>query len=290
MPNSKLRVSVVIPVYNEEKRIKPCLKALMTQTVKPYEIIIVDNNCTDKTIEIVKKNRKIKIVKESFQGMAAARTKGFNVAKGDILARIDADTILPPDWIAQVIQQFRDDPELAGLSGYGIVRAGSNIPKCLWRSMSIFWSRVYFTHCRAFFGVDILWGSNMAIRQSVWMQIKDLCMTNNNDIHEDQDLSLAIASIGGIIKINPNLLVSVNFYETEHFGKYWHYLMMKRRGRKLHKAHSRSRLPTMRKINPIKRCWFFIITLPLHAIYNFYTLFNSATRLIATLLKKLFTK
>lgn len=49
-----LRVSVVIPVYNEEKYIEKCLAALFSQKVKADEIIVVDNNCTDRTIDIVK--------------------------------------------------------------------------------------------------------------------------------------------------------------------------------------------------------------------------------------------
>ena len=54
-----MKVSVVIPVYNEEKYIKNCLESLMKQEEKPDEIIVVDNNCTDETINIVKKYGKI---------------------------------------------------------------------------------------------------------------------------------------------------------------------------------------------------------------------------------------
>ena len=56
-----MKVSVVIPVYNEEKYIKNCLESLMKQEEKPDEIIVVDNNCTDETINIVKKYNGIKI-------------------------------------------------------------------------------------------------------------------------------------------------------------------------------------------------------------------------------------
>src|SRR3989304_3585243 len=59
-----MKVSVVIPVYNEEKYIKNCLDSLMNQTEKPDEIIVVDNNCTDKTVSIVKKYKRIKIIQE----------------------------------------------------------------------------------------------------------------------------------------------------------------------------------------------------------------------------------
>ena len=57
-------ISIVIPAYNEEKRIEACLKNIVTQIEKPFEVIVVDNNCTDKTAEIAREfeqnNLKIK--------------------------------------------------------------------------------------------------------------------------------------------------------------------------------------------------------------------------------------
>jgi glycosyltransferase involved in cell wall biosynthesis len=280
MIKENLCVSVVIPAYNEESRIADCLDALMRQTVKPCEIIVVDNNCTDKTVVIAQKYKGVKIVKELFQGRAAAREKGFNTAKGDILARFDADTVLPSSWIERVAREFTDDPHLAGLTGYGVARVEVNVPRFLWRSVSKIWSWTYFTHCRGFFGVDILWGGNMAIRRSAWLKAKNLCMPKNNEIHEDQDVSLAIASIGGVVKIDPQLVVSVDFYETEYFEKYRRYWLMKRRGRKLHKAHARSKLRTLRKINFAKRCILLIVTVPIEVFYGALTLINSAIKVV----------
>ena len=63
-----MKVSVVIPVYNEEKKISNCLNSLMKQDEKPDEIIVVDNNCIDKTISIVKKYATVKIIQEKKTG------------------------------------------------------------------------------------------------------------------------------------------------------------------------------------------------------------------------------
>jgi glycosyltransferase involved in cell wall biosynthesis len=286
MHQKNYRISVVIPAYNEAARIKGCLDALMRQTVKPYEIIVVDNNCTDTTVAIAQKYKGVKVVKESFQGRAAARDKGFNSAKGDIIARFDADTQLPPDWVARVTTEFANDPELAGLSGYGIARLVVGMPNSVVLAVSHFWSWVWFTHCRAFFGVEIMWGGNMAIRCSRWLKIKDLCIPYNNDIHEDIDISLAMASIGGKVRIMPSLLVSVDFYETEHLGKFLRYNVMKRRNRRLHYKHSRSQLKTFKKINWLKRLWYYCIINPFDVVYFIHTAMNSLARSIAGVFKR----
>lgn len=285
-----LSISVVIPAYNEESRIKDCLKALMTQTVPPYEIIVVNNNCTDKTVKIASEFKGITIVKEFVQGRAPARDCGFNYATGDILARFDADTILPPNWIERVGSEFAKDPILSGLSGYGVARVGAGIPKVLWSAMSHMYSWVYNAHCRAFFGAEIMWGGNMAIRRSTWLKIKKLCISLNDNIHEDQDISLALASVGGKVKTIPSLVVSVDFYEIEHFGKIWRYNKMKRRNRRLHNVHPRSRLRTMRKISWPKRLGYYLVSSPLEFLYFVLAAYNSVRRYIVNRTKLLFAK
>jgi glycosyltransferase involved in cell wall biosynthesis len=78
------RVSVIIPCFNEEAVLANCLEALRAQTSVPLEVIVVDNNSSDKTALIAKKFG-VKVVQEKQQGLIPARNKGFSVAKGDIL-------------------------------------------------------------------------------------------------------------------------------------------------------------------------------------------------------------
>lgn len=100
-----MKVSVVIPAYNEEKFIKKALKSVTNQLVDADEIIVVNNNSSDKTVEITR-SFSVRIIDEKKQGMISARNTGFDNAKYDIIARIDADVQVPPDWIQRIKRNF----------------------------------------------------------------------------------------------------------------------------------------------------------------------------------------
>ena len=114
-----MNLSVVIPAYNEEKRIGHCLKSVFNQTVKPYEVIVVDNNSTDRTVEIAREMG-AKVVVQPLQGATYARNMGFDEAKGEVIARTDADTIVPNDWIEKYKEHFEEDPLLDSMAGPAI--------------------------------------------------------------------------------------------------------------------------------------------------------------------------
>ena len=78
-------ISVVIPTYNEEKDIGLCLSSLKEQSYKNLEVIVVDDGSTDKTREIVKKFKKIKLIEGEHKGPGFSRNIGARHAKGDIL-------------------------------------------------------------------------------------------------------------------------------------------------------------------------------------------------------------
>src|SRR5690349_17720342 len=105
-------ISVVIPAYNEEDYIENCLKSLMRQEVMPDEIIVVNNNSTDRTEEIVKKYPVI-VITENKKGTIAPRKRGFGMAKGNIIVRTDGDTGFPTNWVKKIKQDFQDTQPIA---------------------------------------------------------------------------------------------------------------------------------------------------------------------------------
>lgn len=99
---SKLKVSVVIRAHNEAGTITDCLRSLQHQTVLPYEIIVVDNKSTDDTAKVAGSFSGVKVVNEPNLGLTNARNTGFNAAKGDVIASVDADCLPNKDWIHQI--------------------------------------------------------------------------------------------------------------------------------------------------------------------------------------------
>ena len=84
------KFSIVIPVYNVEKYIKRTLDNVFNQTYKDFEVIIVNDGCTDKSIELAKEY-KVKVVNDKHVGVSEARNIGEKYAKGEYLLFLDSD-------------------------------------------------------------------------------------------------------------------------------------------------------------------------------------------------------
>lgn len=198
-----MEVSVVIPVYNEEKYIKKYLDSLMVQSEKPDEIIVVDNNCTDKTINIVKKYPEIKIIKEKKQGITPARNAGFNAASGDILVKCDADSILPPNWLKKIKQVFIKKKGVVGITIPVIFYDTSFI------SCSVFPYYLYMYFSKIVSGYYLLVGPSLIITRIVWEKVKNELCIDEKKIHEDIDLSFHIKKYGEIY-LDPENIIKVS--------------------------------------------------------------------------------
>jgi glycosyltransferase involved in cell wall biosynthesis len=94
-------ISFIIPCYNEEKYIKDCIRSIKIEAsscLYNYEIIVVDNNCTDNTADIAAQEGAI-VVSEKQKGVVFARQKGYEIAMYDLIANIDADSRLCKGWV-----------------------------------------------------------------------------------------------------------------------------------------------------------------------------------------------
>ena len=184
-------VSIIVPAYNEESIIGQCLAAALDQTVPAHEIIVVDNRSTDGTTRIVSEimrqhpGRVRLLHQDARQGLVPTRNLGFASATGDVLGRIDSDSIIKPDWVEQVQRAFAD-PKVQGATGPVIYY---DMPL---RRLGL---RIDNFGRKATLKIDgdirFLFGTNMAIRASAWKIIgPQTCLDDEDRMHEDIDLSL----------------------------------------------------------------------------------------------------
>lgn len=104
-------VSIVVTTLNEEEYIEKCLRSLCNQSYRNRELIVVDSESTDKTLEIAKKYADKLIVKKC--SIPAGRNTGAKESKGDVLLFVDADIMLSPDWIDTVLPHLKDENVVA---------------------------------------------------------------------------------------------------------------------------------------------------------------------------------
>ncbi len=113
-----MRLSLIIPAYNEEHYIGACLDSVLKYAKDGIdEIIVVDNASTDRTPEIAASRPGVKVVHEAKKGLPAARERGRQEATGDLIGYIDADCRLHPMWLPMVQKVFSTRRDVISLSG-----------------------------------------------------------------------------------------------------------------------------------------------------------------------------
>lgn len=211
-----MKLSVVIPAYNEERYLRRCLQSLSEQVVVPDEIIIVDNNSTDNTVAIAQEFP-TRIIRESRQGIIYARNTGFDHACFELIARTDADTLLPHDWIKKIQQNFRNQ-NIAALTGPLAVHDLKTTKRLT--------SRSYLDFMRLLqHGKETLQGPNMALTKAIWQKVRNKLCLDATKVHEDVDLAIHICAAGGHIGRDNSLVVFTSARRLKNkpfsfFGEY----------------------------------------------------------------------
>ena len=193
-------VSFVVPAYNEEALIGRCLASIEAEIARcdcPAEIIVVNNNSTDGTRQIASSFAGVTVIDEPERGLVPARRAGYRAAHGQLIANIDADTMLPPGWLSTALSEFDRNPHLAALSGpfihYDLSRAAQLVAKG-------FYLIAYVVYMVMRFGLhsgSMLQGGNFIVSR----RAQELAGGFNDDFRfygEDTDLADRLSKVGPV--------------------------------------------------------------------------------------------
>lgn len=99
-------ISIIIPVYNLEKYIEPCLESVLNQTYNSFEVIIVNDGSIDNSLiicnQLAKNDKRINIITQSNQGVSSARNHGLDESHGDYITFIDGDDTIDKDYLFEL--------------------------------------------------------------------------------------------------------------------------------------------------------------------------------------------
>jgi glycosyltransferase involved in cell wall biosynthesis len=190
------RFSIVIPCYNEARYIADTVKSLRGQTFDgSYEIIVVDNNCTDETAQIAS-DLGARVVREEKAGVCHARQAGTVASTGEIVISADADTTYSPNWLTTIDQSFGTDPGVVAVTG-----------PCRYVGRPL-WGRAY---ARTLFGaVNLVYrmtgriayvtATNIAFRKESWTGY-DVNLTQGGD---ELNLMRGLRTKGRVVYVHRN--------------------------------------------------------------------------------------
>ena len=204
-------ISVIIPAYNEEKRIERSLSALTSQTVprEMYEIIVVDGGSQDQTRKIAADYADQVFIQES-QRVAGARNDGFAHSRYDLVATTDADSIVAPNWVESVIRSF-SDPEV--ILSFGPVTSIDKTPENRRYSL-LFNGLMRFGAMTNLYYYTL--GCNTAFRKQALMEAG---MYRILDAGDDLEIAVRMRKLGRV-KYAPDMKVGFDFRRYDQFG-FW---------------------------------------------------------------------
>ncbi len=110
-------VTVVVAVHNGERFLRPALESLFAQDYEPFEVVFVDDGSTDGSAAIARAFPGIRYVHQENQGLAAARNTGLSLARGELLAYLDDDDLIPPHKLRRQAEYLEAHPDVGCVLG-----------------------------------------------------------------------------------------------------------------------------------------------------------------------------
>ena len=213
-------ISIVIPAHNEELTLPKTLKGLLSQSVLPQEIIIVNNASTDQTCQVVKRyqldfkknNVEVHLIHQPILGVARARNSGFFAATQPAIASIDCDSFPSQTWLESIHHHFQTTDSIA-VTGILIFHDG---PMPIRWLSEHGWFQFYFSMINKLFGFQSISTANCAIRRETFLKTNgfDENIVSPNDL-DDFELSTRLGKFG-TVRCDPRIVVYTSMRRYGH--------------------------------------------------------------------------
>ena len=195
--------SVIVPARDAGKTIGECVLAVLSQSLPSadYELIVVDDGSTDRTVAIARKLG-ARVIGRSRQSTAAARNAGVRAARADLVVFLDADCLPKLDWLAQMIHPF-DDSRVVGVQGAYASDQKGLMPRLIQADCE-----ETYRHLESYASTDVVRGFSAAFRRSILVDLDGF--DSSFLVGDDVELSYRLAKSGRRLVFNPRARVYHN--------------------------------------------------------------------------------
>jgi glycosyltransferase involved in cell wall biosynthesis len=195
-----MELAFVIPAYNEEALIGKCLDSVVAEVKRsgrPADIVVVNNASTDRTSEIARSYPGVRVVDELEKGLVAARDAGLRATTAELVANIDADTVVPAGWLDTVYAEFERNPRLVALSGpyfYYDLSAWNRLIVTTFYGVTFL---IYLLSRFVFRHGSVVQGGNFIFKRGAWLEAGGYDRSIKF-YGEDTDVAVRLARVGPV--------------------------------------------------------------------------------------------
>ena len=210
--NQPPAISVILPVYNAEVYVREAVESILAQTFTDFELIIINDGSTDGSgvilRELAARDARIVLIERPNDGYVSALIKGIEIARADLIARMDADDVSMPERFALQHARMVQEPELAVLGSFiRVMDKAGNIIRLLERPLT----RKAIAHCLEYSGCPVAHPAVMMRRGAV---LKAGGYRKAFSPAEDYDLWLRMSDLGYAIANLPQPLLNYRWHDA----------------------------------------------------------------------------